>query len=442
MPVLEGLGSSLRSLMDKITRQPDLNEKLVGEIVNELEKALIRADVNIYNVKALGEEVRKRLLEEEPPSGVPRRDYAVKVIYDQLVALLGGERSQLSWPEKDRLHVVLLVGLQGSGKTTTAAKIASFYMRRGYRAGLVAADTHRPGAKEQLIQLGAKIGAPVYSRGDKPDEIARAGVEELRKAGCNIVIVDTAGRHKEEKSLLDEMAQIQTKLKPDEVYLVVDATIGQQAKAQAEAFSKVAKVGSIAVTKLDGSAKGGGALSAAAATGARIRFIGVGEGIDDLEAFEPRSFISRLLGMGDLQSLLEKVKEAQISEKQMQEIVTTGRFTLVDFEYYLESMSKMGPLSKVLTMLPGVASLPSEVTKGAEDDLKKFRVILKSMTRKEKVDPSLINASRIRRIAIGSGRRPEEVRMLIKRYELMRNQMKQLKRNRAMLRKLGVFGAQ
>ncbi|MEM3670971.1 MAG: signal recognition particle receptor subunit alpha [Thermoprotei archaeon] len=433
------MGSSLRGLLDKITRQTDVNERFIAEIVNELEKALIRSDVNLQIVRNVGEKVRSRLLEEEAPPGVSKKDYAVKILYDELVSLLGGDRPQLSWPPKDKAYTVMLVGLQGSGKTTTAAKIASFYLKRGYRVGLVAADTHRPGAKEQLVQLGSKIGAPVYAKGEKAEKLAEEGVRELVKSGCNLVIVDTAGRHKEERALLDEMASLQKVLKPDEVYLVLDATIGQQAKTQAEAFSSVAKVGSIVITKLDGTAKGGGAISAAASTGGRIRFIGVGEGIDDLEAFDPRSFISRLLGLGDIEALLEKVKEAQLSEKQLQDIVTTGKFTLVDFEYYLESMSKMGPLSKVLTMIPGVAGLPSEMTKGAEEDLKKFRVILRSMTREEKLEPEVLNASRIKRIAIGSGRAPEEVRTLVKRYELMRKQMKQLRRNRAMLRKLGAF---
>jgi signal recognition particle subunit SRP54 len=416
-----------------------VDEKQVNQLVNEFERALIKADVSLEIVGDLGKRIKNRVLTEQPPAGITRRDYMVKVIYDELVNLLGGETTHVVWPKRDKPFVILMVGLQGSGKTTTAAKIAKFYLKRSYKVGLVAADTFRLGAKEQLIQLGQKIGAPVYTSDYDAIMIAQKGIEELKKQGCNLLLIDTAGRHKEEKGLLQEMVKLQKTINPDSVYLILDGTIGQLAKAQAEAFARSVPIGYIIITKLDGSAKGGGAISAAAATGARILFIGVGEGLDDLEVFDPPSFISRLLGLGDIQALAEKVKEAQINEKQLEEIITTGRFTLVDFEFYLDSMNKMGSLSKILNLVPGFSNIPTEITKNAEVDLRKWKIILNSLNKAEKLNPQIINSSRIRRIAIGSGSKQEDVRSLLKRYELMRNQMKLLKRNRSLLKKLGAY---
>jgi len=436
---LGGIGDSLRKLMDKILRQPNLDEKIIAQLVNEFEKALILADVNIELVQRIGEKIKQRISTEEPPSGVTKRDFMVKLIYDELIELLGGEKTHLVWPNKNKPYVILLVGLQGSGKTTSAAKIAKFYAKRSYRVGLVAADTYRPGAQQQLAQLGDKIGVPVYVSGGDAITIAKNGVSEFKQKGVNLVIVDTAGRHKEEKELLDEMREIAKAVNPDAVYLVLDATIGQLAGPQAAAFSRAVPVGYIAVTKLDGSARGGGALSAVASTGGKIIFIGTGEGLDDLEVFDPPSFISRLLGLGDVKALAEKVAEAQLNEKQFEEIITGGKFTLADFEFYLDSISKMGSLSKLMTMIPGLSTVPSELMKNAEQDLKKWKVILNSFTKQEKLYPQVLNSSRIKRIAIGSGTSQEDVRALIKRYEQMRNQMKLLKRNRALLKKLAGY---
>lgn len=434
-----GLGSSLRSIIDKLTRQPNVDEKQMNQLINEFERALIKADVNLEIVGNLGKRIKERVFTEQPPAGVTKRDYMIKVIYDELVNLLGGENTRIVWPKKDEPYVILMVGLQGSGKTTTAAKIAKFYLKRSYKVGLIAADTFRPGAKEQLIQLGQKIGVPVYTSNEDAVVIAQKGIEELKNQGYNLLLVDTAGRHKEEKSLIQEMIKLERTINPSGVYLVLDGTIGQLAKTQAEAFAKSVPIGYIVITKLDGSAKGGGAISAAAATGARVLFIGVGEGLDDLEIFDPPSFISRLLGLGDIRALADKVREAQINEKQFEEIVTTGRFTLIDFEFYLDSMNKMGSLSKVLSLVPGFSNIPTEIAKNAEEDLKKWKVILNSFNKNEKLNPQIINSSRIRRIAIGSGSKQEDVRSLLRRYELMKNQMKMLKRNRSLLKKLGAY---
>lgn len=425
--------------MDKILRQTSLDEKTINQLVNEFEKALILSDVNLELVEKIGEKIRQRMLNEEPPPGVTKRDYLVKLLYDELVGLLGGEKTHVVWPNKTKPYVILLVGLQGSGKTTTAAKIAKFYSKRSYRVGLVAADTYRPGAQQQLAQLGEKIGVPVYLEGGDAVTIAKRGVAELKQKGFNIIIVDTAGRHKEEKGLLEEMRQIALAINPDAVYLVLDASIGQLAGPQAAAFNQSVPVGYIVVTKLDGSARGGGALSAVAATGGKIVFVGTGEGLDDLEVFDPPSFIGRLLGLGDIKALAEKVAEAQLNEKRFEEIITGGKFTLADFEFYLDSISKMGSLSKLVSLIPGLSAVPKELMKNAEQDLKKWKVILSSFTREEKLYPQLLNSSRIRRIAIGSGTSQEDVRALIKRYEQMKSQMKLLRRNRALLKRLAEY---
>jgi signal recognition particle subunit SRP54 len=425
--------------MDKILRQPNVDEKLIGQLVNEFEKALILADVNIELVESIGQKIKDKFFSEEPPSGVSKRDYLIKLIYDELIELLGGEKTHLVWPNKNTSYVILLVGLQGSGKTSSAAKIAKFYAKRSYRVGLVAADTYRPGAQQQLTQLGEKIGVPVYTAGEDAVSIAKNGVLDFKQKKFNLIIVDTAGRHKEEKALFEEMREIASSINPDAVYLVLDATIGQLAGPQAAAFNRAVPVGYIVVTKLDGSARGGGALSAVAATGGKIVFVGTGEGIDDLEVFDPPSFISRLLGLGDIKALAERVAEAQLNEKQFEEIITSGKFTLADFEFYLDSISRMGSLSKLVTMIPGLSTIPSELMKNAEQDLKKWRVILNSFTKEEKLNPQLLTASRVRRIAIGSGTSQEDVRALLKRYEQMKSQMKLLKRNRALLKKLGSY---
>lgn len=434
-----GIGESLRRLMDKILRQTSLDEKTINQLVNEFEKALILSDVNLELVGRIGEKIRQSMLAKEPPPGVSKRDFLVKLLYDELIELLGGEKTHVVWPNKNKPYVILLVGLQGSGKTTTAAKIAKFYSKRSYRVGLVAADTYRPGAQQQLVQLGEKIGVPVHVEGGDAITIAKKGVAEFKQKGFNIIIVDTAGRHKEEKGLLEEMRQIAQAISPDAVYLVLDASIGQLAGPQAAAFKESVPVGYIVVTKLDGSARGGGALSAVAATGAKIVFVGTGEGLDDLEVFDPPSFIGRLLGLGDLKALAERVAEAQLNEKRFEEIITGGKFTLADFEFYLDSISKMGSLSKLIALIPGLSGIPKEMMENAEQDLKKWKVILNSFTKEEKLYPQLLNSSRIRRIAIGSGTTPEDVRALIRRYEQMKSQMKLLKRNRALLKRLAEY---
>lgn len=326
----------------------------------------------------------------------------------------------------------MLVGVQGSGKTTTAAKLARYLQKRGFKTALICTDTFRPGALIQLRQLAKRANIPVYGDPSGKDsvKIALEGLRRFEK--YDAVIVDTAGRHKDEKNLIEEMKSLEKAVKPDEIIMVIDGTIGQQAAAQARAFHEATPIGSIIVAKLDGSARGGGALSAVAATGAPIKFIGTGEDLEDLEQFIPSRFVGRLLGMGDLQTLIERVREAEIKipEKRVKAILR-GKFTLTDMYEQLEALTSMGPFGRLIKMLPGIGyDLPDDIKETAEDHLKKWRVIIQSMTPEEREKPKMINASRTRRIARGSGTSEADVKRLIKQYFLMRRMMKTLRRKR------------
>ncbi len=427
--MLGKLTSSLREAIKKFMGRPVADELAVRELIRDVQRALLLADVNVDIVFKLTQKIEERALKEEIPSGFTRRDITLKVLYESLVDVLGGEKPPKILYPTNKPITLMLVGIQGSGKTTTAAKLAWFYKVRGYRPGLVCSDTFRPGAYDQLKQLALKVGVPFYGeRTGNPVDIAQKGVEELKKIGCDVIIIDTAGRHKSEVHLMEEMKLLSEAIKPDEVILVIDATIGQQAKVQAEAFNKATKIGSIIITKLDGAAKGGGALSAVAATGAQIKFIGVGEKIEEFEIFDPPSFVSRLLGMGDLKSLVEKIREAAIREEELKSIAA-GKFTLKDMIKQLENLKKLGPLRKIIEMIPGLGlSLPEEVADLAQERLEKWTVIVKSMTKEELDHPEIINRSRMRRIARGSGVKVKDVKEMLETYEAMKKMIKTLMR--------------
>jgi signal recognition particle subunit SRP54 len=321
----------------------------------------------------------------------------------------------------------MLVGLQGSGKTTTAVKLARFYQKRGARPYIIVSDTYRPAAYEQASQLAEPFGIKVYGDpGNKePLDIMAKGMGEAKKS--DLIILDSAGRHKKEDELFAEMKKLHSAFKPDEQLLVIDGTIGQQAGAQAKAFHEAIGVTGVILTKLDGSAKGGGALSAVAETGSSIRFIGTGERVDDVDVFDPDRFISRLLGMGDLQSLLEKAKESVEGEKVKD--ILKGEFTLLDLRAQIEAIGKLGPLSSVLKMIPGMSmSVPKEASQLTEVKMKKFMYVMDSMTMDEQRKPKVLNASRITRIAQGSGTTKEDVKELIKYYNVMKKALKGFKK--------------
>ena len=435
---LEGLGKSLRSTLAKVFKASRVDKELVKGLVNDLVRTLLQADVQVDLVIGLAKRVEDRALNEKPPPGVTRREHIVKVVYDEVVKLLGGENVSSPVPKLGKMNVYMLVGLQGSGKTTTACKLASFYQRRGFRTGLICADVYRPGAYQQLKQLGDKAGVPVYGEpdGKDPVKIVLDGLELFRRSKRDLVIIDTAGRHKDEESLMKEVKELYEVIKPDEVILTVDATIGQQAYSQAKAFHEAVGVGSIIVTKMDGSARGGGALSAVAATGAPVKFIGVGEKLDDLEVFNPRRFVARLLGFGDIEGLLEKFKRAElkVSEKEARSVLM-GRFTLKDLYKQMESLRKLGPLKSIISHLPGFSyGLSDELLEEAEDKMDRWKAIIESMTEEERVNPKVLNASRVRRIARGAGVSERDVKELIKYYERTVKLLKAMRGRRSLLR--------
>ncbi len=424
-------------VVSRIKNSVLLDKREVDEVIRELQRALLRADVDVRLVFEVSKKVRERFFSEKVPPGFSKREVLLKILYEELVKLLGGEEPYEFRVDK-RPKVVMLVGIQGAGKTTTAAKLAAYLAKRGYRVGLVCADTYRPAAYQQLKQLSEKVGARFYGEPGSGDAvgIARRGVEELRRMGLDVIIVDTAGRHKEEKGLIEEMRKIASAVNPDETMLVIDSTIGKAAGKQAAAFHEAAPIGSIILTKMDGSAKGGGALSAVAATGARVAFIGVGEKVDDLKPFDAREYVSRLLGMPDLKGILQRFEKFEKIERERARAIAAGKLTLLDLRDQLRRVKSMGPLSSVLEALGGV-SLPKGVAEQGEKNIEKWLVIMDSMTMEELLDPSIIDKSRVERIARGSGTSPRDVRELLAAYKRTKKLMRQLSKSRRKFAGLG-----
>jgi len=425
----------------KLLRLPLVDEAAIKELVRDLQRALLQADVNVDLVLQLSSKIQKRAIDEALPPGVSRREHVIKVLYEELTKFLGEEPSKTSI-QKGKMSIIMLVGIQGSGKTTSAVKIAKFYQKRGLKTGLVCADTFRPGAFEQMKQLADRIEVPVYGEPAEkaPRKIAENGLKYFGEEGFDVAIVDTAGRHRNEKDLMEEMRQLAEAIHPDEIVLTIDGTIGQQAMTQAKAFAEATSIGSILVTKLDGSARGGGALSAVAATEAKIKFVGAGERIDDLEEFVPSVFVGRLLGMGDIKGLLEKVEEAETrTSKEKAKVFLEGRFSLKDMYEQMETLRKMGPLKKVFRMLPGSFNIPEDALDTAEQKLDAWRVIIQSMTQEEIHEPTVVDSSRARRIAKGSGRSEKEVKELVSQYSNMKKMMKMMRRRQHVLFRKGMF---
>ncbi len=438
--MLDSLRSGLQAAVKKLVGANTIDEKVVKEFVKDLQRTLIQSDVNVKMALEVTERVQKRALEDKPAAGVTKKDQVVSILYEELARLLGGEGGLHL--DKSRTNVVVMLGVQGSGKTTTTAKLARLYTKRGFKVGVVAADTFRPGAVAQLKTLAAASGVDLYSDEREKDsvKIAKEGRKHF-EGSKNLVIIDTAGRHKEEKGLLQEMREVVAAVKPDATILVIDGTIGQQCYSQASAFHQAAPVGGIVVTKLDGAAKGGGALAASAATGAKVFFIGTGERIDDLEEFAPTRFVGRLLGMGDLKALMDMVRQSEVEvDEKMAQRVMSGKLTMDDLLVQFDQMKKFGSLKKVLEHIPGLSGAVNvdELDK-AEDRVKVYKSIIQSMTGKEKTDPDSINSSRLKRIARGSGRSEKDVRELLSRYKQMKSLVKTSKGRelRQMMRRAG-----
>jgi signal recognition particle subunit SRP54 len=429
--VLDRLGSSLNDALKKVFRAPVMDEKTVKELVRDIQRALLQADVNVKLVLEVSKNIEERALKDKVPPGVSRREHVVKVVYEELTRFLGEKSASLKI-EPGKRKVLMLVGIQGSGKTTASGKLAKYFQKRGLKTALVCTDTYRPGAYDQLSQLASRANIAVYGepKEKKSEKIALKGLKQFKD--YDLVIIDTAGRHKEEKGLIDEMKRLEKVIKPDETILVIDGTIGQQAAIQAKALHDATPIGSILVSKLDGSARGGGALSAVAAIGAPIKFISSGEKLGDIEQFVPSRFVGRLLGMGDLQSLVDKVRDAEVKvpEKKVRAFMS-GKFTLTDMYEQFESMKKVGPLKGLLKMIPGMSyNIPDEQMNMAEDALKRWRVIIQSMTSNEREKPKILSSSRIRRVARGSGTTEKEVKELLTQYNNMKKMMKTFRRKR------------
>ena len=432
--VLEKLGGSLREALRKIAGASYVDESLIKEIVRDIQRALIQADVNVQLALSITRELQRRALEDKPPPGMSPREHVVRIIYEELVKILGTARDVPL--QKQR---ILLVGLYGQGKTTTAGKLAKYFQKKGLSVGLVAADVHRPAAFDQLKQLSEQINASFFGEPKEKDaaKIVKQGVKALEAS--DIVIVDSSGRHALEPALIKEIESVAKALQANERLLVIDATVGQQAGPQAKAFHDAVGITGVIVTKLDGTAKGGGALSAVAEVKAPIVFIGVGEKIDDLEKFEPPRFISRLLGMGDLETLLERAQEA-IDAQQAEALtkkIMAGKFTLHEMYEQIEMLTDMGPMRKLAALIPGVSGKMKDADmEGTQARLRRFKIIMDSMTDAEMTDPKTVKSSRVQRIARGAGVSPREVKELLRNYEMSRKAIKGFAGNRKMRKQL------
>lgn len=415
----------MRSALRKIASANKIDKPLIEEAVREIQRALLQADVNVKLVMQLSNKIKERALDEKPPTGMNPREHVINIVYQELINLVG-KGSDIPLKKQD----MMLVGLQGSGKTTTAAKLATYFQRKGLRTAVICADTFRAGAYDQLKALCEKQGIFFYGEKGNPDApaVAKNGLEAAKK--YDIRIIDTAGRHALEADLIKEMEDIHAIANADQKLLVMDAAIGQQASEQARAFHDAVNITGVIISKLDGTAKGGGALSAVAETKTSVAFIGVGETPNDLERFEADRFISRLLGMGDIKTLIERAQEISATEEVDVESMMRGKFTLKDMYNQMEAMNKLGPLKQIMQMLPmgglGI-ELSDKEFQATKDRLDKYRVIMDSMTDAELEDPKIITASRIKRISYGSGSSPEVVRELLKSHQAMQKAIKGMK---------------
>ncbi|OYT43028.1 MAG: signal recognition particle protein [Candidatus Aenigmarchaeota archaeon ex4484_56] len=408
------LGERLRNLVGKISNLVSISDKEIDDIIKELQRILLQADVDIDIVFELSENIKKKAKKSLEP-GISKREYITKLIYEELTILLGGKEPEILFEP----HKILLIGLFGSGKTTTAGKLAYFYKTHGLDAVLVGCDFSRPAAYEQLRQIGEQIGVTVME-GKDMYKISK----ELDKYKDKIIIIDSAGRDALDDKLISELKEIDMKLNPDEKYLIIPAELGQDAKKQAEKFSKSLNITGIIVTRMDSTARGGATIAACKATKAEVKFITVGEKIPDLEKYIPERFVSRLLGFGDLQTLLEKfrVKEEEVKK------ITEGELDLNLFYQQLTEMQKHGSIKKILDMIPGFGNLkiPSNAMDVGEEKMKKWKYIIDSMTPLEREKPEIIKSSRIERIAKGSGTNVQEVNELLSNFKKMKKMMKKL----------------
>lgn len=427
----EGLAERLQGTMQKIKGKGKISEADVKEMMREVRFALIEADVNLKVVKEFVKTVSERAVGQDVMKSLTPGQQVIKIVKDELTQLMGGEQSKIAFSNRPPT-VIMMVGLQGAGKTTTSGKLASV-LRKKYNKKplLVAADIYRPAAIKQLETLGKQLSLPVFSLGTdiSPVEIARQAIDHAKQEHHDVVIIDTAGRLHVDEELMDELKQIRALKEPDEIFLVVDAMTGQDAVNVANNFNDAIGITGVVLTKLDGDTRGGAALSIRSVTQKPIKFVGMGEKMDALEEFHPDRMASRILGMGDVLSLIEKAQtEVDVDKaKELEEKIRTQSFTFDDFIEQLQQVKKMGPLDEILKMLPGAGKIKGlENAKVDDKHMGRVEAIIYAMTPQEKTNPEIMNGSRKKRIAKGSGTSIQEVNRLLKQFEDMKKMMKQM----------------
>ena len=424
--MLEKLGEALKKASNKLAKSIFVDKAVIDEVTKDLQRALIGADVNIHLVKEITDRIREKA-NDEKIKGVEKREQLIKLLYDTILEILGKEKKEIKLNE-NKQTIILLLGLYGAGKTTATGKLALYYSKRGKKVAVLGLDVHRPAAAEQLKQIAEKIKVQCFIQPEEKNAINIYKKYESELKQYDVLIVDTAGRHSLDKDLVKEIKDLNTKIKPDYKILVIQADIGQAAKTQAAQFQEALEINGVIVTRMDSTAKAGGALTACYETKAPVFFIGTGEKSSDLESFNPQSFVSRILGMGDLEGLLEKVQSAmdQGSQDKMKERLEKGEFNLRDFQEQIKSMSSVGSMSKLMEMIPGFSSMKDKVPENMmglqEEKMKKWQHAINSMTKKEIDNPEIIEkqTTRLGRIAKGSGTSTSEIRQLIKQYKLIK----------------------
>jgi signal recognition particle subunit SRP54 len=429
MAVFEGLSEKLQETIRKMKGKGRVTEKDVKDMMREIKLALLEADVNYKVVKDFVVKVSERAVGQEVLESLTPGQQVIKIVHEELIELMGRVPSKVTFSSKPPT-IYIMVGLQGAGKTTASGKLANMLRKQGKNPLLVACDIYRPAAIKQLQVLGDQLGVPVFTMGDKvnPVDIAKAAVEHAKSKQYDLVIIDTAGRLHINEELMDELQNIKNAVKPQEILLVVDSMTGQDAVNVAESFNEKLGVDGIILTKLDGDTRGGAAHSVKSVTGKPIKFSGVGEKLNDLEQFSPERMASRILGMGDVLSLIEKAQEVFDEKKalELEKKMRTQQFTLDDFLDQMQQLKKMGPLDQVLGMLPGMNTKALSNIQVDEKKMGHIEALIKSMTRQERNDSSIINSSRKRRIAAGSGTTIQEVNKLLKDFEEMKKMMKMM----------------
>ena len=439
----EGLSDKLQGVFKGLKGKGSLTEADINAAMREVKLALLEADVNFKVVKEFVADVKEKALGEEVMKSLTPAQQVIKIVNDQLVELMGGASSKLTYSPKG-FTVYMMVGLQGTGKTTTCGKLAKWLVKNGKKPMLCACDIYRPAAIDQLEVVGQSVDVPVFTMRDTKDpaKIAKAAIKEAEIKGYNVLIVDTAGRLQIDEELMNELKVLKKEIKPHEILLVVDALTGQDAVNAAEGFNEALGIDGVIMTKMDGDSRGGAALSTKKVTGRPIKFVGMGEKMDELDEFHPERMASRILGMGDMMSLIEKAQEDYDEEQaaKLEEKIKKNKFTLDDFLDQMGQIRNMGGIAKMLDMLPGVSGNKNVNIEQSEQDFKCFEAIIQSMTKAEREDPNLLNASRRRRIAAGSGQPVQKINQLVKRYEESRKMMKQMMNPKQAAKMSKMFG--